>query len=389
MEPQHKVYIANTVTGQIVMDAPFVGVPRYDTRLNSAGGLTVTVPLGDNGAMPKELMEEFANSWRWTWLYCYGSYIFQAGIAVTDRFVDNDGPGTADVGCGGLLHLFSNKRLVINKDWLEGQNVASPVADLSYNNLTLRTIAKRMIENDLDRPGHDLPIVLPPDDPPDTHQRNYYGYDLASVGERLLQLTQVINGPEIEFRPRFVDPETKLYMQWEMRIGNPRLGMLSGMHQWDYGSALSHLDYDRDGSQQSMAHFQKGAGSERALWVSYQDDKSLSQLSGYPYPELETVGTDTTSVEDGFVLQERADGYVATHGKAIVTWDATVRIDGTDGQGRQTVSPTVDLINLGDTGMFQVTNHRRILDGNYPRRIIGLTNGPDRMSTRLVLSPTA
>jgi hypothetical protein len=386
--PQHKVYIANTVTGQIVMDAPFVGIPRYDTRLNASGGLTVTVPLGDSGAMSKKDFEEFANSWRWTWLYCYGSYIFQAGPAVTDRFSDNAGPPTADVGCGGLLHLFT-KRVLLNKDWVEGQSIATPVADLSYNNLTLRNIAKLIVENDLDRPDHDLPIVLPGDDPASTHERNYKGYDLASVSERLLQLTQVINGPEIEFRPVFVDPQTKLAIQWEMRVGSPRLGMLSGNHAWDYGSALSHLDYDRDGSQQSMAHFQKGSGSERALLSAYQDDRHLLDLDLYPYPELETVGTDTTSVEDGNVLQERADGYVATHGRAIVTWDATVRIDGTDGQGRDTQSPTVDLVNLGDTALFQVYNHRRILDGKYYRRILGMTNGPDRMSTRLILQPTA
>lgn len=386
--PQHKVYIANTVTGQIVMDAPFVGVPRYETRLNAAGGLTVTVPLGDSGAMSKRDFDEFSNSWRWSWMYAYGSHIFQGGPAVTDRYTDNEGPPTADVGCGGLLHLFT-KRLVVNKDWVEGQNVTSPVADLSYNNLTLRQIAKNIVENDLDRPGHDLPIVFPADDPASTHQRNYQGYDLASVSERLLQLTQVINGPEIEFRPVFVDPETRLAIQWEMRIGSPRLGMLSGQHQWDYRSALSHIDYDRDGSQQSMAHFQKGSGTERALYTAYQDDKSLSNLEGFPYPELETVGSDTTSVEDGNVLQGRADGYVATNGRAIVAWDATVRIDGTDGQGRETVSPKVDRINLGDMGRFQVHGHRRILDGSYDRRILGLTNGPDRMSTRLILQPSA
>ena len=378
-----RLFVANTVTGQIVTDVPFVGVPKWEYRLNSTGGLTASVPIG---ALSKRDLDEFANSWRWSWGFAYGSHIFQAGPAVTDRYTDQEGPPTADVGCGGLMHLFT-KRIIKNSAWTEGQNIASPVADLQYTNLTLRTIARRMIENDMAQVGHSLPIALPAEDAPSTHERYYPGYDLATVGERLQQLTQVNNGPEVEFRPVYTD-DNQLAIRWEMRVGNPRLGRLDAPHVWDYGAALTHVDYDRDGSQQTMAHFEKGNGDKRDLLTAYQDDKTLVNLATYPYPELETVGSDVSSTEDGTLLQSKADGYVATHGRAVISWAATVRIDGTNGQGKMTRSPSIDQLRAGDTATMRMQDHRRILDGTYTRRVLGASSGSGLYTARLVLQPT-
>jgi hypothetical protein len=354
---RYRLFVASTVTGQIVYrDMPFVGSPRWTYGLNLNGGLTPTVPLS---AVTKGDFEELSQPWRWSWGLAYGSHILQYGPCVTDRYTDQDGPPTAEVGCTGLWGLWA-KRILIDPWWSEGRNVADPLADSVYNNLTLRTIAKRLVQSDLIRAGHGLPIVLPDDDPAGTNQRTYPGYDLATIGERLTQLTQVIDGPQ---------------------LGYP--------HSWDYGKALSHVDYDRDGSHMTMGHFERGNGMERGLLSAYQDDKSLVNVSSYPWPDLETVGSSSTSVTEQSTLQAAADGQVATYARPIVTWSATVRMDGTNGQGRVTRSPSIDQLSVGDNATFQLTGHRRIADGTYQRRILGVSNGPNLYSAQLTLQPTS
>lgn len=374
----YRLFVASTVTGDIVADIPWVGLPRWEYRLNSAGSLTATVPVE---AMDMADFDELTSSWRWSWGWAWGSHILQAGPVITDRCNDVAGPVTAEVGCGGLWSLFM-RRVLIDPLWIEGQNVA--LTDRNFSLKTLKQIAKEMILGDLIRAGHSLPIVLPADDAASTHARSYPGYDLAFVGERLSQLTQVIDGPEVEFRPRFVD-ETQRKIEWEMRVGDPRLGQMGYPHVWDYGRALQAVDYDRDGSSQSFGHFERGDGSERGLLTAYQDDKAKVNLAQYPWPDLET----TRSAESGTVdLQAKADGYVATHGRAIVDWSATVRMDGTDGQGQQTASPSVDTVRAGDTATFRMDGHRRIKPGSYGRRIIGASSGPSLDSINLALQPT-
>lgn len=380
----HRMFVASTVTGEIVADVPFVGTPRWQYGLNLSGGLTPTVPLG---ALSKQDFDDLTTPWRWSWGLAYGSHILQCGPVVTDQYTDQEGLPTADVGCTGLWGVFA-RRILLNPAWTEGQNVADPLADVTYTNLTLRTIAKRMIQGDLTRAGHGLPIVLPDDDPAGTSERTYPGYDLATIGERLTQLTQVIDGPEIEFRPEFTSSAQRA-VQWRMRIGNPRVGQLGYPHAWDYGNALSHVDYDRDGSQQTMAHVERGNGMERGLLTGYQDDKTLVGVGGYSWPELETVGSTSSSVTEQATLQAKADGQVATYARPIVTWSATVRMDGTNGQGWQTRSPSIDQVAAGDNATFQLQGHRRIPDGSYQRRILGVSSGPNLYSAQLTLQPTS
>jgi hypothetical protein len=96
----------------------------------------------------------------------------------------------------------------------------------------------------------------------------------------------------------------------------------------------------------------------------------------------------STSDTDTVNLQAKADGHVATHARPTITWSATVRIDGTNGQGRETRSPSLDLVRAGDNATFELRGHRRIPDGTYQRRILGATSGPNLSTAQLVLQPT-
>lgn len=379
-----RLFVASTVSGTVVADVPFVGNPQWGARLNEVGSLQVDVPLGGTG-IDKADLDGYVASWRWTWGLAYGSCIVQAGPVVGERY-DGTSQHTT-IAATGLWGLFSGKRVLVNPAWSPGLHWEQATYDVILDG-SLHTIAKRLIETDLSRTGHQLPIVLP-EDIAGTAQRTYYGYDLAYVGARLQELTQVDDGPEVEFRPEWTD-STHSAIQWRMRIGNPRLGQLGYPHAWDYGQALTTVGVDTDGSTQTFGHWCKGDGMERTTTGSYVEDRSLVDGVGgnYGWPMLEDVDSDHSSARDFLTLRGWSTAYVATHHYGTRLLSATVRVDGTDGQGHQTGSPSLDVITSGDNARLTVRGHRRLPDGTYSQRILGLGPGPDLSTVALTLQET-
>lgn len=371
-----RLFVAETTTGRIIEDVPFVGAPDWSYGLNVAGALQATVPIG---AIAKHQLRSLLDYWRLSWGLSRGSHIVQCGPIVTHQYSDAEGPPVLRIGAAGIWALFGTKRLLANPSF-SGTNIADATADTNLTGLSLHTIAKRLVENDLTRNGT-LPIVLPAD-VAGVAEREYPGYDLAYVGERLTQLTQVIDGPEIEFRPEYTDT-TQTAVQWVMRIGNPRLGNLGLPHSWDYLiGALTNVDEDGDGSQQQFRAWVRGNGMERGLLVGHYEDTELVDAG---WPMLESVDGDHSSATDVATLNGWAQADVETYRSAILKLSARIRLDGSDGRGRKTGSPTIGELAVGDNGTFNIRNHRSLDDGDYGERIIAISSGSDLTTALLTL----
>lgn len=362
-----RLFAVNTVTGHVIDDIPFVGAPQWTYGVNQTGSLQVTIPIG---AIEKSQLRALVDYWRISWGLAWGHHIWQCGPVVTYRYSDVDGPPVLNVGCAGIWSLFSTKRVIANPAW-GGANIADEAADVTLSTLSLHTIAKRLVQHDMTRNGA-LPIVLPADIA-GTQERLFPGYDLAYVGERLAQLTQVIDGPEVEFRPQYTD-STRTAVQWTMRIGNPRLGDLGLPHAFDYCRALTHVDEDGDGSQQQFETWVRGNGMERALLTGHYADTSLL---AFGWPKLESVDGAHTSATEQNILDGWAQADVTTYKRGITRWSGRVRIDGTDGRDNTTGSPTLDTVSVGDNAVFKIRNHRWLPDGTSGQRILSVSSGGD------------
>lgn len=372
-----RAFVVETVTGRIIADIPYVGVPRHSSGLNVTGDLNLTIPVGGN-AITKELLRSYLDPWRFSFGLSWGTHIFQCGPLVTYQSQSSGNGATVQIACAGIWALFTLKRLLINPAWV-GTDVTDEAADTVLTNLSLHTIAKRLVENDLARNG-DLPIVLPADIA-GTEARTYPGYDLAAAGERLGALTQGLNAPEIEFRPRFTD-QSQTAVEWAMRIGNPRLGDLGLPHAWDYNQALTNLDEQVDGSRQQFRAWVRGNGMERGLLTGVAEDTTLTAVG---WPMLEAVDGSHTSTTDLAELSSWAQANVLAYRRPVRTWSAEVRIDGTNGRNQTTGSPTIAVVASGDTARLGVKDHPLVADGLYGRRIIGIQSGQSTATVSLVL----
>lgn len=380
-----------TRTGRVAAIVPFVGQPTWSRGLNSPGSWSVTVPL-DTADISSTLLDGITDPWRFSWAVCQGSKIWQAGPVVSESY--QGGESTTFRG-GGLLKLLTDKRLLINPGRASLAGAASVDADVAFGptspnaigslvpaanqNLSLHTIAKRVCETIELAPGGDLPINYPADIA-GTSERSYPGYDLAYVGKRLLELTQVIDGPEIEFTPEFVDSQSKQFIRWTMRIGNSRLGNLTFRHYWDDGKALINTMFDKDGSYRITRDFERGNGMNRDLVSGFADQPINSNPSDLL---LENAGAEHTSALDPAVLNGWAAAVVASGrtGNPILTH--LVRVPGDDGYGYQTRSPVLSEVEVGDNCTAVLTKHPRLPDGAYACRITDISSTPTPLVAQL------
>lgn len=389
-----RLFVANGVTGQIVGDLPFSGVPTWSRQLNDVGALSATVPLFQTSLGP-DMLQRLREPWRWIVGYSEGSSIRQMGYLVSAAYDETQNPPTATLTTKSMWDLLNSKRRVMNPG-TQLQNANADVifsatsTDPANQNLSLQGIARRLVE--IATAGNlDLPVILP-DAIAGTAQRSYAAADLAYTGQRLQELTQVENGPEVEFSPEFTD-ETRSYVTFRMRIGNTRLGQLGFPHSWSHGKAMQTLSTTMDGVDMAFDCIAKGQDSRQAADGTTPASGSLiwgqnSYISVYPnagWPMLQTADTSHTDVVDQSTINGYANAAVKSNETPIYTASAVIRNDATDGTGHPTGSPTLDLISVGDTGIVTVKRHGWLDPGRYGIRILDISNGQDAFTSVLTL----
>lgn len=393
-----RVFAFETRTGRVAAEVPYVGTPRWSFGLNVAGSWSVTVKLGGDG-MDKDTLSGVADPWRFSWAIAQGSKIWQAGPAISESYDDGF---TTTISGAGIWKFLTDKRLLINPARTTRELIAGTDADIAFGttsqtdegvtippenqNLSLHSIARRIVEIMIAGTGYalggNLPIVLP-SSIAGISERWYPGYDLASPGQRLAELTQVIDGPEIEFRPEWVDPLTKQAVQWRMRIGNSRLGNLGFPHAWDYGKSLVKMGFQNNGTSRCNIDFERGNGMNRDLITGayYEVPNPLDNAD----PLLERAGSEHTDATDGATLWAWSNAFVLANKRPVPELSATVRIAGDDGDGYATRSPELGTVDVGDNAVFRLTDHPRLPDGGYVCRIVGMEPGNDTQSAKLSL----
>lgn len=392
-----EVRVFETRTGRVAATVPYLGVPSWTRGINTAGDWRVTVPLGD-ATLPLDQLNGFTEPWLWSWAICQGAKIWQAGPVVTETY---EGGQSTTFSGGGLLKLFTDKRVLVNPgraslgtitgtdaDTVFGPTGYTPViggtVPAGNRDLSLHTIGKRLIQQDISTPGRELPIRFPADIA-GTAQREYPGYDLASLGQRFIELSQVINGPEFEFSPEFVDPSTKAYIRWYLRLGNPYLGNLAFAHYWDYRKALVDTRFDTDGQYRITRDWERGNGMNRDLVTGFAD---VPIGAGPAQMVLENVGADHTSASDVATLNAWAAATVAGGQSANPTLTHIVRVAGSDIEGFQTSSPSLAEIDTGDNCTAVYRGHPRLGGSDstpitLAARIIDISSGQDETTAQL------
>lgn len=230
-----------------------------------------------------------------------------------------------------------------------------------YTNLSLRTIAKRIVQQAVAWTNGHVPIVFEPDVPGDA-QREYPGGQFHVVNEKLSQLSEVENGPDIMMTPRF--SEDKNYVEWVLETGDPELRQDGPDHIWDttvISPSVQNASLRRSAVGLVTDSYQQGSDQKETNdndpIMAKSWDPTLTNIGYVRFEDYE----NRASVEKITTLQEHADEKVFLGRYHMETWQFDTRNDS---------EPTIQTVAVGDYGILRVKGLGRISDGDHQIRVM-------------------
>lgn len=377
MAEEWRVLIVKTLDGAIVADAIPRDMPSFSRKLNDKGSFTTNFLLGARANSAVDF-REYSQIGKYSWIILHGNTPVQGGPAWTYQYTEST--RTLSLSGTGIQGYF-DKRVMRNP---EGHTaIVHPSEDVHYEQEQLWEVLRRLVAYGTIESNYELPILIP--DPyaqtpvGQGHKGSYYGYDLAMIWQRMVELSERIGGPEFDFVPEFTNGDNNI--QWRLDIGQPKLGDANSNAVWDYGGALSQIDVDVNGSASPLARvWVKGEGTERALRTGFAEDQSLYALG---FPPIDFVDSDHVSATVQQTLEDYADQDLQRFRYPVEKWSCRVRIDGRESTYGREVSPRLGTWALGDSPTFFVSGHTWIPDGGYRKRVIGFSSSDDQDSVEL------
>jgi hypothetical protein len=269
------------------------------------------------------------------------------------------------------------RRLIIQElsDW-SGLNKTT----LSFEGLSLGTIAKEVVKWAQKKPGGSLPIAFPledelwPNDDAD-HTRNYRGFNLQNInGDQILtKLSEVTNGPDIMFKPRLLRQNQLVFDMWHGTERDPRI-FQSEMKVWDTTAErndISGITIINTGVYMTQRVFSLGAGQDEGQMITVSSNLAAIDAG---YPLVETV-VQTSDSENADVVRAHGDSSLNANLGPLKEIQMNVRGDGINQFGS---------FWPGDVCEVVIKDWVALPDGKYRMRILNMT-GDNSVNTRLSL----
>lgn len=308
----------------------------------------------------------------------------EAGPIWTTKYDDTD--GVLQVGAGGLSSYFDKRKAAFSDLPPSEDTPLDEQTELAEYHLTLNDslagIARDLVELSQAEPAGNLPIVLPDTADIDygINVRNFFGYELEWLGAALKKLTEVLEGPEIQFVPRRRTDDPR-FIEWVMQIGRAENGLMLAQDgpPWQFDrtvpeSDVRDIDIDTDGSGLAERVFAAGEGEAEGRPIVWADAPELLE-AGWPLLEAEVTATD--SVSELGTLAEHAYGRLASSARPRESWSIVVSRDG---------RPNVGQYRAGDWARLRIRHHDYVPDGDYDMRILAISGSSGSEDVQLTLS---
>jgi hypothetical protein len=369
--PHYYALVYFTATGEIIDEIPMSTLPQWLQQINQDGTWSITSKvaskrqLGDptNALMSKRQMRGATDPWRFSVAICWGlgdqvgDYICQAGPLISRRGV-SEADRTMQFGGAGLWGLL---RMIMQIN--SGSTVGTPFTaamDSTYVG-TLRDIAIQILANGKARQS--MPLIIPTVSGTGTDTRTFNVFDLASGGQRLQEISQVMGGSDILLKPSFLDSG---HIQHTALVGSPTLPGSGNPLVFDYPGNVVSIVTSEDGSAMRTKTYERGNGSAYATLFAQSADKTGKVANGWP--SLEIADSGHMDVTDQPTLQGWADGTQALNSTPVETWAVVAKMDDAD--------YPFGSYDPGPTAIYNVQDHYWLEDGAYSQnKLLGLSAG--------------
>lgn len=229
-------------------------------------------------------------------------------------------------------------RILTGGDHGPGDEAALVAARPGWSGISLGSIGWRLVEQVMAKRAGWLPIVHGQADDPASRVRNYEGYNVANndVDKLLDDLSNVIGGPDMMFRPRWTNAEA-VAVEWAFVHGTDSDVHIPQTREW--GLDVTAVDGPVSRVELTVGDLPNPA--TRAYGVGAGDGEGvlvrIAEHIPEGFPLLEQVAGESDS-DTPDVIAEKAEAMLGTEPlvQLTITWDA--RFEGV----------RVDQVNVGD-----------------------------------------
>lgn len=301
----------------------------WSQQVGDSGSVKVTVPISEQWASLD--IGRLTEPWRTVLAVVNDGRVVHAGPVFQPEW-DADSHRLT-ILCGGFWD-FLKRRLVIpyTQHGFSGGIVQGSTSEgyphswrLEYRRHTLGSIARALIAETL-RWGP-LPVVLPNPEV-GLNERTYLGPDLVTVAQRISELTEVGNGPEILFAPRLRDGGRRL--EWIMQWGSPELVLEE--HRWDMrlpSQPITSLKVNGDSALMTGDAWAKGGSQNDDTLLAHSADTWLTNAG---WPLLQTADSSHATVSELGTLTGYTKAAIQSRGH--LSYTVSFRARRTDELGR-------------------------------------------------------
>jgi hypothetical protein len=366
-----ELVIGDLRTGRQIINIPSAGVHKasWSTSLNDADTIEATFKLTDPDTKQLELRSAAAPAK--AFLAIVENDVPVAGGPIWIHTRDKN-EGTLQVSAKGMWSYFDHRVLVplVAATLPIVDSVTREPSAVMNTNLVAQSygmMAKRLVMQARAHTGGAVPIVFQ-DDEAGTYTRQYLGSDLSIVGEKLKDFTQLENGIDIAFTPRWTGDRQGI--EWVLRTGTLAKPMLSSetIHLFDYSvedPAVKDLTITVNASNLTSRTWAVGGRQDDVAVIERADDTALL---GAGYPLLESVNTAHSDATVPSTVRSYAAEDVRWGRTPVESWSFKASAD---------ADPKVGSYAVGDWCDVQMADDDYVPDGTYRHRIAGLSGDQD------------
>lgn len=298
--PRISAALYDLKTGDYIRRVPVGSRTTWDRVINAPGTFTLELPRSTRSRLSE--VHEIAKPWEVAVAITRGRRVLQAGPVVRrpwNRSLELKGGGYWKYLEKRLVLNHALSRMTIDGEILIDEENPAPEWVLNLRGTYVDIAAAVLAET---AKWEAMPLDLPARTGPNIYERNYYGYDLASVATRLSQLTGVENGPELRFDP-YLRPDGGV--QWRLE-GDREI--VDNVWEWNTaipGQGVTVSGLDDDGEEMTNDGWGQGGRNDDLLLMTRSIGDRVRKM-----PLLQQALTSHSSVSELETLRGHTRGMV-------------------------------------------------------------------------------
>lgn len=350
--------VADLRTNVIIGDLPLAAGAQISKVLNGSGTLSgTTLPLADPRMKALNVYDMTTPARRA--IYAIRDNTPWWGGIIWTRSYDSTAD-TVSIGCADFWSYFDH-RFVLPAITLPPATPTTVAEAVDTINREQCSLAGQLILDAQLFTGGDIGVNWIGGVTDVVRERSYLGYELGTVAQRLRDLANLVDGPDMVFD---VGPfDTNGRPKRILITGTPKLGLTGTPYVWEIGGNLVSYVWPSDGTKMTTKTYAIGDGTDVSTLIAVDEDTSRYD-DGWPILESSTTHT---SVVDFDTLVNYAAADLANNRLPVALPKLRVRGD---------LPPRFGEFGIGDTAQVIIKDNFFTAGINTTMRVLGIDVSP-------------